>query len=127
VGLAEDISDLLTTGGFSSTVHIGDLFARPNSALGVVQTAGLSTIRAMGRAELEQTQVQLRARAKSYQDASTMMSSAHGILDGMNERLVNFRSYKWIEAIQTPFYIGQDEEDRRIFSCNLKVIRSAST
>ena len=75
MGLAEDVRDLLTTGGFSSTVHIGDLFPRPDSALVVVQTAGLPTIRAMGRAELEQTQVQLRARARSYQDASTMMSS----------------------------------------------------
>jgi len=127
VSLADDIGDLLTTGGLSSTVHVGELQPRPNSAVVVTPTAGTPTLRSFNGAILEFLRVQVRARATDFPAAESLMSSAHGKLDGVKDRTLNGRLYHWIEAVQPPFYIGLDDESRPLFSANYTCYRSAST
>ncbi len=127
MSLADDLADLLTSGGLSSTVHVGELLPRPNAAVVVVQTLGEPTLRSFDGAVAERVRVQLLARSVGYPAAESLMSSAHGKLDGAKDRVLNGRRYYWIEAVQPPFYLGQDEEERSLFAANYTVVRSAST
>ena len=127
MGLADDITDLLVTGGLSSTVHVGELLERPTKAVAVTPYAGLQTLRSFNGAVLEQVRIQVRARASDYPTVEDLMSSAHGKLDGAKDKTINGRLYYWMEALQPPFYIGRDEEERSIFAFNLNVLRSATT
>lgn|SRR5574341_540154 len=127
MGLADDMADLLVTGGLAATVQVGDLQARPDAAVVIVPTPGLPTMRSFGGAVVESLRVQTRSRGTTYPSAEALASAAHGFLDGTKERVINGRRYYWIEAIQPPFYLGLDEEARTLFAENFTVYRAAST
>lgn len=128
MGLAEDIADLVTTGGVTAAVFIGELPAMPIQAVSVIPSGGLPSIFAMDTApNIERSRIQLLVRAATYPVAEALIRSAYDVLEGTRERLINFRRYHWIQAVQPPFYIGQDETEHPLLSCNFDVARAAST
>ena len=127
MGLGEDIADLLTTGNLRSTVQVGELLPAPISAVVVVPAAGQPTLRTFGGAVLEMRRVQIRARATDYLTVERLMTSAHGILDGAQNKVLGFRNYQFIEAVQPPFYLGLDQNRNFVMACNYTCYRSAST
>jgi len=127
VGLGDDIADMLTSDGLSSTIHVGDLKAEPSTAIVVVPTAGLPNLRTFSASVLESRRVQIRARSTDYQVAQALMSSAEGFLDGAKNRTLNGTLYLWIEAVQPQFYVGLDDNERHIFSANFSCLRSVTT
>lgn len=124
MGVADDIRDLLVTGSFAATVHIGDLFEIPNAAAAITPTAGLPDLRTFGGSICEQLSVQVRCRASDYPSADTLMQSVHSKLNGVRDKTLGGRSYRWIVGAQTPFYLGLDDVMRPIFACNYDILRS---
>lgn len=132
MGLADDIRDLLSTGGMDVTaVFCGDLPERPPACVVIVQTAGPGSTHTFGSAvgvpPLEGLGFQLRARAAGYVAAETAILAAHARLDGLRDKAINGKRYHWVAANSSPYYIGADAEARPIFACNYQVKRSLST
>lgn len=130
--LADDIADVLTSGGLDTdAVFTHELPERPNSGLVITPTGGSGYDRTMSaspaNAPLERPSIQLRARATDAGTAEALLMSAHVILNGMNERAVNGYRYYYVRAIQSPMYLGRDEANRPLFSCNYDILRAEST
>lgn len=132
MGLAEDIRGFLSTQGYTAaSVFCGDLPERPQKALAVIPTAGLGSMHTFGSvagaAPLEHLRFQLLARATDYPEAETVAILAHAILDGLRTEGMNGKLYQWISGVSAPTYLGLDDEERALFSCNYDVQRSNTT
>lgn len=130
--LADDIADILTSGGLDTlALFTHELPERPNSGLVIAPTGGSGYDRTMSstpaNAPLERPSIQLRARATDTLTAEALLMSAHVILNGMSERSINSHRYYYIRAIQSPMYLGRDEANRPLFSCNYDILRAEST
>jgi hypothetical protein len=132
VGYADDLRDILSTGGIAATkVFAGELPAVPHEAVGVIQTLGLGSLHTFGSSvgapPLENLRMQVMVRSSGYAAAETLMTSIHMLLDGLRNKGMNGHTYKWIEGAGTPYFLGLDDENRPLFACNYTVKRSAST
>lgn len=130
--IGDDIADYLTSGGVSSSqVFVGEMPERPITALVITPTGGLGPSRtmsgALNGAPIEDEQFQIRTRSDVYSDAEVLIRQAHGLLSGFQERLINGRRYYYGVPLQTPFYLGRDDERRAVFACNYKILRAEST
>lgn len=130
--IADDIADLLTSGGISgSIVFVGELPEHPHTALGILPTGGAGPTRTMqtgqGNAPLEEVRVQVRARSTDHQTAEGLLYNAHVQLNVLAERLINARRYYFAEPLQAPFYLALDDANRTIFACNYRILRAEAT
>lgn len=130
--LSDDIADVLTSGGIASaSLFIYELPERPHTGLVVAPTGGYGYDRTMSaspaNAPLERPSIQLRSRSTDAATAEALLMSAHVILNGMTARAVNANRYYYVRAVQTPMYLGRDDENRPMFSCNYDILRAEST
>lgn len=129
--MLDDISDLLTTGGMTSTIYKAFMPEQPDEALVLTETAGMGPIHAMstgpGNAAIEVAGLQVIRRSASYQTARTDMQTVMNLLDGVTERTINATRYSYIEATQVPFSIGRDESERSLLSVNFLAYKDRST
>lgn len=130
--LADDIVDLLSTGGVASaSLYIGEAPEKPHTAMVVTPTGGVGPVRTMSatpaNAPLEYTRIQLRARATDAATAEALLMSGHVILSGFGGRSINGRRYYCALAVQSPFYLGRDELSRALYACNYDVLRAEAT
>jgi hypothetical protein len=131
MGLAEDLKDLLTTGGFTSPIFVGEAPERPAACLAITPTGGLGPQRTMSptlaNAPIEHVRVQLRARAADYAACDAVMTAAYSLLSGLQERPINARRYHYAKPVQTPYYLGLDDASRPVIGVNFDVWRAEST
>jgi hypothetical protein len=129
--LLDDIADLLTTGGITTTIYKGRLQDRPNDAIALLETGGQPAIHAMstgpGNALFERPSVQILRRSTSYNTARAEMNTIHNLLDGVTQRTINSTRYSMIQAVQPPFAIDRDSADRAMLSCNFLCMKTLST
>lgn len=131
MGFADDMADLLATGGITTSIFRGDLPERPNVAICIAQTAapaGMHTFgSAVGVPPLEYQRCQIRCRAEGYVAVETIMLAVHSALDGLRTKAVNGKTYHWIAGDSSPYYLGADEQERPEFACNYTAARSNGT
>lgn len=131
MGLAEDIKDLLTTGGVAETIFIGEAAERPALCVVITPTGGLGATRTMSgsasNAPREHVRIQLRVRGDTYTECSDLMTQAYSVLSGLPERTINSRRYYYASAVQTPYYLGLDDAARPVIATNFDVWRNEST
>jgi hypothetical protein len=129
--LLDDISDLLTTGGVTTSIFKSFLPEQPDNALVLTETAGQGPIHAMstgpGNAQLEIAGLQVIRRSTSYQTARLEMQTVMDLLDGLTERTINSTRYSYVEARQVPFSMGRDESERSLVSVNFLAYKTRST
>ena len=130
--LSDDMADVLTSGGIASaSLFIHELPERPHTAMVVVPTGGYGYERTMSaspaNAPLERPSIQLRSRSTDAATAEALLMNGHVILNGLTERAINSIRYYYVRAVQTPMYLGRDEENRIMFSCNYDILRAEST
>jgi hypothetical protein len=120
--LLDDIADLLTTGGITTTIYKSVMPEQPNDALLLTETGGRAPIHAMscgpGNALLEVPGFQVIRRSPSYETARTEMKTVFELLDGLSERTINTVRYSYVEAQQSPFMLGRDESLRSMVAMN---------
>jgi hypothetical protein len=131
MGLADDMLDLLTTGGIAASIFLGEPPEKPDACLAIAPTAGLGPQRTFsgtpGNAAVEHRRFQLRARGLTYASADAAMAAAYAVLSGVGERTLNFRRYYFVTPVSTPAYLGLDVANRPEFSANFDVWRAEST
>lgn len=80
-----------------------------------------------GLAVAERPRVQVVVRSNAYSTGRTKANDVFRLMDGLRERTINGVTYKWAAAIQSPFLMARDENDRALIACNYEVWKAIST
>ncbi|OHD24748.1 MAG: hypothetical protein A2Y38_06010 [Spirochaetes bacterium GWB1_59_5] len=127
----DDLADYISSGGVATTTYRGWMPEKPDEAIQLVETGGMAPVPQMsgttGVVVEERPSVQVVRRSPSYQRARVEMNVIFGLLQGLGGRTINGTDYKWVEAIQSPFVLGQDESGRTLMACNFRVFKALST
>jgi|TARA_Y100000310_G_scaffold85390_1_gene82255 hypothetical protein len=138
--LLDDIGDILSTGGIGTVastedwgIFYGFLPPSPDRAVAIFETAGNESIRAMssgpGEAPAEQPRFQVRVRGEVYDyvEARRKARDCFNLLDQLGGVTVNATRYLWVSALQSPFALGLDDNNRPSVVCNFSVVKGLST
>jgi hypothetical protein len=138
--VAQDLADVLSTGGIGTVgtdVFYGVLPDTVATGVAVVETGGSFSLHTMGPgpattfgagvATVERPRVQVFSRSPTYTTARAKAQDAFNLLDGLRDRTVNGRRYLWIAAVQSPFDLGRDGNDRQQFAFNLDITKYVSS
>ncbi len=91
---------------------------------GSPNTYTFSTTTGSARVAIEKPSLQMLSRSSDYQIARNRAQTAYTILDGLagqNLPTATGTLYLEITAVQTPFSIGPDDNDRPVISVNFDV------
>lgn len=107
---------MLDEGGVPNTVIVLYEQAGTRNSYAFSTGAGVTTL-------VERPRLQIIARSTSYSTARDRAETAYTILDGLSQALPTSTgtTYHSIEAVQAPFFIGRDESDRFLVSCNYQI------
>jgi hypothetical protein len=129
--LLDDMADYLSTGGISDTIIRGLVLESPDKAVFIRETGGRAPDHAMsgtaGAVAMEWPHVQIVSRATTYQGARQLAANVYRLLDGMPKRTLNGTTYYWGTALQSPFLLEQDVNNRVLIACNYELAKAAST
>lgn len=134
--LLDDMKTLLSSGGTTADgteIHLSYRPDKPDVVLTVYETGGMPPVRAMrsspGQAVVERPRVQLvmRGAPYDYQTARTKMHAVMLQLDGLGDRTINGCRYLWLAAVQSPYLMGRDEDNRPLVGLNFDVVKELST
>lgn len=133
--LLDDIADVLTSGGVAERgvdIFKSRMPAQPAAAVAVLYGGSSAPpVHAMagsaGQALAERPVISVWTRACQPGDAAKRAQDAFFVLDGLGTRLINGVLYHSIYAVQSPFLLERDENDRTVFACNYVVTREPST
>ncbi len=131
--LLDDLADKLTSQGVGTAAEIfkTSMPSTPDELLVLLQTAGGPLERAMsasaGTALIERPHVQLRARAARPDTAHKRAQDAYHALDHLGPVAINGVLYHWIEALQAPFFLEEDNAGRHLYVVNFEILRELAT
>lgn len=136
--LLDDLALYLQTAGLGAattstgerTIFRGQLPDQPDAAIGLIEYGGMAPVRAMFPAIVyEQPRVQVLVRARTYDGARTKAESVFQALDGVGNTTLTSTSprYGFIEALQSPFLLTRDANDRVVLALNLQIRKGLST
>lgn len=127
----DDLSDMLSSGGVTTTIYKGFMPERPDDALQLVETGGFGAVHAMstgpGNAKTERQTVQIVRRSTVYNRARAEMQVIFRLLDGEGDRTIGGTRYYWIEALQPPFALPRDESQRDLIAMNVLIHKAVTT
>lgn len=131
--MLEDLRDLLSSGGVTTTIKLGLMDDTADAQVQLAETGGIFPLHAMstgaGNALVERPRVQVTVRDAPYNyiQARITMNVAYRLLDGLPTRTINGTRYHYIEAVQAPFALPPDANDRPLIVCNFDVQKALST
>ena len=129
----DEIGTYLETQGVGTQAT--DLFLRsapdtPDACVAVLEYGGAPPVPKMGNTPgaviLERPRIQVRARAATYTAAETKAKAAWSALHWFVGTLSGTVYYK-IEALQSPFLLERDENNRFIVGFNCQIEKDRST
>lgn len=131
--ILDDLADYMSSQGLGTTgtnLFKGIMPDTPDACVAVFETGGLPSVHAMasavGQAVVERPRIQVLCRAAQY-DYATARTKAHDVyklLDGLPARDINGTAYKWVAAIQSPFYMGSDANGRPLIATNYEITKA---
>lgn len=74
----------------------------------------------------EPVRFQVLVRSKQYQQGRNRIETIYRTLDGITNTVIEGVRYRSIMALQTPFPIGRDENQREQFTVNFECIKERS-
>lgn len=125
----DEIGTYLQTSGIGtlgSSLFIGMLPQTPDTCVAIYEYGGSVGTYTMGStvsARLEYPRIQAIARAASYSTARAKIQSVYTTLDAVAETDLSSKRYHRIRAATPPIYIGKDESNRPMFSCNFETMK----
>jgi hypothetical protein len=130
MALLDDLGTYLATEVASLTLgtnlFLGRLPDDPDTCVAVYEYSGDDPVNVMGGPGLppvEQPRVQVAVRAAGYATAHTLAVECWTALEQvLNETLTSTR-YHRVAAIQSPFPMRRDDQDRVVFAQNYRVIK----
>lgn len=132
--LLDDVADLLSTGGAGTVgtdIWKGATFGTADPSLAILMSGGYESVHTMnsgpGLAPVEQPRVQIVVRSLSEETALRRAQLAFRLLDGLRERTINGVRYMWASAVQPPYALDRDENNRVMVTFNVDIKRGPST
>lgn len=102
-------------GTVGTDIFKGALPASPDTALAVVETGGFPPDLA---AAVDHPTFQVMCRSPDYATARNKAQAAYTALHGLTETALSGRRYLLIRAMQSPTYIGVDQNGWHLISTN---------
>ena len=127
--LLDDLSAYLATASFAYPVQKGQLLEIPDSVLALRETGGFPAQFVMGptgnasQAVVDEPTLQVVTRSKDYLTAMTICRTAYDLLNGLRDITVNNVLYHLVRALQPPFFLMRDDNQRYLCAFNLHVTR----
>ena len=122
---------LSASGGNLSKAFMPDASPAPDTLVTLYETGGLAPVHVFSTGGttryFEQPGLQLISRSTSYATARTNAEAAYIILDsvaGQGLPTSSGISYLSIDAVQSPFSLGRDGNDRYLVGCNFQVVKA---
>ena len=120
-----------TTRLSSTNLTLGFMPESPNTVTTLYESAGLFPLHffstSTGTRGYEQPALQAISRSTSYQTARSVAEDVFGILDnvaGLNLPTATGPLYVRIDAVQSPFQIDRDDNDRFRIGVNFNIIKT---
>jgi len=129
--LLDDLETYLVGAGVTDAIDKGELHETPDTVIALRETGGLPPQHAMGggpgRPVMDTLSVQVLARAVDYVTASTLIQSVRQALDGLRDVTLNGALYYFISAMQPPFLLMRDGNQRYVLAFNVLIRRQTTT
>lgn len=130
MALLEDIAAVIDSNSVTFTLgtnlFIGRLPDSPDLCCAIFQYGGEEPLNMMGgdaMPPIEQPRIQVLVRATGYASAQSTITTIWGYLEAiLNENLTGDR-YLRVSAVQSPFPMDRDAQDRVIFAQNYRVLK----
>lgn len=125
--LLDDMYDYLVSAGITAAIGKGEFFETPDTFVALRETGGQASQHALktspGKRLIEVLTLQVLARDPSYEAAAILIRSLLNTLDGLRDVTVNGVVYYLCTAMQQPFLLMRDENQRFILAFNLMIRR----
>lgn len=114
-------------GTVGTTIFKGILPDTPDACVALIETGGMESGHTMsggaGSASIERPTVEVIARGApgDYATPRTKAKDAFNALDGITNTTLSSVRYFSVRAIQSPFLIGRDANDRVLIGFNLQI------
>jgi hypothetical protein len=72
---------------------------------------------------IEKPRLQVMVRNVDYQTGRMTIEQVKTALHGLSEQIINGKRYLLIKALQSPEFLGYDENNRAEFVCNFEIIK----
>ncbi len=122
----------LTVGGTTGTLTKAIMRdSQPDTVASLFETGGLPSRQAFSTGTntdivWERPSVQLLSRSLSYQTARAAAEAVYQALDGLGETTMSGTRWGSVDAIQAPFSLGRDENERYLVSVNFQIHKEVS-
>jgi len=128
MALLEDIAAVIDSNSVTFTLgtnlFIGRLPDDPDLCCAIYQYGGEEPLKTMGgdaMPPIEEPRIQVIIRATGYATAQSTITTIWGYLEAiLNENLTGDR-YLRVSAVQSPFPLERDSQDRILFAQNFRV------
>ena len=128
MGMLEDLSTYLAAQGIGTEgtdLFIGAMPDSPDACVAIYQYSGLTPIKAMGIAAggyvFERPRVNVRVRSTTFVAGQAKAQDVFDKLGGYSNDGVP--GIVFVDALQSPFQLGPDENNRQLFGCNFEVVK----
>ena len=128
-------STLLSVGGTTGTLTKAVMLdSQPDTVATLLETGGLPTVQAFStgtnntQVVYERPNLQLLSRSTSYVTARNVAETVYTLLDGYTGTLPTSTGTRYlsVDAIQAPFSLGRDENERYLVSVNFQIRKEVS-
>ena len=128
--ILEDFGDYLETQGVGtqgSTIFIGEMPDSPDACTSLYLYSGAPAVQAMGTATgksvVDFPRLHVEGRAATLAAAEARVQAVYDKLHNLGSVTINAREYKQVMALQRPFQLGVDQNERALFACNFELAR----
>ncbi len=113
--ILENLESYLQSSLPTVAIRMDALSPTPDTQVVIMGIGGKATI----RSSMVEQDYKILVRSATYTTAYSTMNSVYTLLQGAGNVLAT--PTQIIKAISTPYYIGRDENQRALFSCNFMV------
>lgn len=129
--LLDEIGTYLQTNGIGTLgtdLFTGTLPDVPDNAVALYEYGGVAPVSTLGpgQAKFERPRIQVLARATTYSAARSKIESIFKLLHGLANTSLSSVRYLLIEAVQSPFFMEKDANNRIKLICNFQIHKELS-
>ena len=110
-----------------TNLFYGRLPDTPDTCVALYETGGQSPNDTMGNNTapvLENPRIQIVARADDYASAASLIGDCWDKLQLVSNETLSSTYYARISAVQSPFALERDSQDRMVMVCNFQIIKT---
>lgn len=130
MSVLEDFGDYLEAQAVATQgtdLFIGEMPDSPDACTALYLYSGAPAVQAMGltagKSVVDFPRLHVEGRATTLAAAEARVQAVYDKLHNLGPVTLNAREYKHVVALQRPFQLGVDQNERQIFAVNFEVCR----